>query len=478
MSAFFFTSFFTGFLADRILSLRAILVCAFVLRVTIFAAALWCADDYTVFYAKDSATYLQPAKELLATGRFSSEHLPEIMRTPGYPLFLTIGLKLGQVELVTILLQILLGCWTCYLVYATARHVFSQERSALYAALLFSVEPLSILYSCLLLSDTLFVFLLVASLNRLIGAWQGGRTVLWFGAAVALAGAVYTRPVGYFLPLVLTLILLLWAIVNQERKLLWQTAAFCLLTISLLGLWQVRNWWATGYGGFSTTSELVLYFYHSGAVKAQQQGVPFYQVVEQLGYYDSAVYFQQHPEQQSWTPGQRYAYLRNEGLRTLQQTPGVYAQVYLRGILVMLLDPGVVEYLRLFQQYRKSDRTLNVMAKQGIIAAARRVVGENPGLLFWGCWLGGLLLSFYGLSLLGLRGIPLRTNLPLLLLLSAGFYFVVVSGGIIAVSRFRAPLMPLLSIFAGQGLWQIGVWMRSKSLGRNPSGFALKTEAQ
>ncbi|MFN7927560.1 MAG: glycosyltransferase family 39 protein [Blastocatellia bacterium] len=455
-----------------------ILACAFALRVGVFAAALWCAKDYTIFYAKDSATYLLPATALLTTGTFSTEQRTEIMRTPGYPLLLLPGIKLGHVELITILLQILLSCGTCYLVYATARHVFQEERSAIFAALLFSLEPLSILHSVLLLSDTLFVFFVVAALNRLLCAWQEGHWANWVGAALALAGAVYTRPVGYFLPLVLTLVLMVWASVKRERKTLFRAAAFGLLTMSLLIAWQVRNWLATGYAGFSTTSELVLYFYHSGAVKAQQQGLPFYEVVEQLGYYDSAVYFRQHPDQQTWTPGRRYAYLRSEGLRTLQQSPGISAQLYTRGILVMLLDPGVVEYLRLFQQYRKSDRVMNVMAKQGMLAAAQRVIGENPKLIFFGGLLGGGLLGFYLLSWIGLGRVSLRTNFPLLILLSVGFYFIAVSGGLIAVSRFRLPLMPLLSIFAGQGISRCWDWAKRKNLGRNRTDFALKTESQ
>lgn len=449
--------------AGRLLSLRFILALAFALRLSVFLAALWYAKDYSVFYSKDTATYLQPAAELLVTGTFSTNGMPEIMRTPGYPLLLTIGLKLGQVEFITILLQILLSCLTCYLVYAIARRVFESDPAGICAAFLFSIEPLSILYSCLLLSDTLFVFLLVLALERLIRAYQQGQFSNWLFAALTLAGAVYTRPVGYFLPIGLAAVLGTWAIAKKDRKLLLATAVFCLITMSVLGIWQVRNKVAANYAGFSTTSEIVLYFYHAGAVIAQQQGRPFYEVVEQLGYYDSDLYLRKHPEQQDWSSGERYAYLRREGVKTLLQTPGLYTQIYARGILVMLLDPGVVEYLKLFQQYRKSDRLLNVMAKQGMLAAIERVVAENPSLILLGGGLGLLLLGFYSLSLNGLRRISLRANLPLMLLLGTCFYFIAVSGGIIAVSRFRAPLMPFISIFAGQGGIALWAWKSAKN---------------
>ena len=142
-----------------------VLALAFAIRVSVFAVALLCAKDFAVFHLKDTGTYLQPAAELLATGTFSTNGVPEIMRTPGYPLLLAIGLKLGHVEGVTILLQIMLSCLTCYLVYSIAKQVFEPERTAVCAAFLFSIEPLSVLHSCLLLSDTLFVFFLAAAAN-------------------------------------------------------------------------------------------------------------------------------------------------------------------------------------------------------------------------------------------------------------------------------------------------------------------------
>ena len=461
----------------KLFSLKAVLLLAFVLRLSVFVAALGWAKDYSVFYSKDSATYLQPAAELLATGTFSTNGVPEIMRTPGYPLLLTVGIKLGHVEWVTIFLQILLSCLTCYLVYSLARQIFSDSRAALYAAFLCSIEPLSVLYSCLLLSDTLFVFLITATLNSLLRACQQGQFRHWLYAAVALAAAVYTRPVGYFLPLVITVLFFIWAIVKRNRKLFVQSAVFCLLTMSMPGLWQVRNMLMTGYTGFSTTSEIVLYFYHAGAVKAQQESTPFYQVVEQLGYYDSSIYFRNHPDQQSWTPSQHYAYLRAEGFKTLAQAPILYSQVYARGILVMLFDPGVIEYLKLFKQYQKSGRLLNVMAKQGMIGAIQQAITNNPQVILWGGGLAVMLLSLYALSMIGLHGASPRSNLSINLLLSVCFYFIATSGGIVAVSRFRFPIMPCLCIFAGQGIFILLRWRQRKKLGPSPHRLALISHA-
>jgi hypothetical protein len=76
--------------------------------------------DITIFYTPDTASYVGPAMELLAHHRFFNAGAPEIVRTPGYPLLLVAGLRLGRLELVTITLQVLLSCVTVYMVYQAA----------------------------------------------------------------------------------------------------------------------------------------------------------------------------------------------------------------------------------------------------------------------------------------------------------------------------------------------------------------------
>lgn len=108
------------------------------------------------FYAPDTESYVKPAQELINHHRFYSEGTPEIVRTPGYPLLLTPGLALNRLWVVTLVVQIVLSSLTIYLVYRTAKTLFNSERASLIAATLYSVEPLSIIYTSLLLSETLF----------------------------------------------------------------------------------------------------------------------------------------------------------------------------------------------------------------------------------------------------------------------------------------------------------------------------------
>src|ERR1700719_117759 len=134
----------------------------FVLGLALFLRALFPVSGYlytrdaTIFYTPDTASYIVPARELVTHHRFFSDGAPELIRTPGYPLLLTAGLLLGRLELATIVLQILLNCLTVYMVYRTAGLLFESERIALIAASLYAIDPLSILFSSLLSTETLF----------------------------------------------------------------------------------------------------------------------------------------------------------------------------------------------------------------------------------------------------------------------------------------------------------------------------------
>jgi 4-amino-4-deoxy-L-arabinose transferase-like glycosyltransferase len=112
--------------------------------------------DVTIFYTPDTASYVAPARELVVHHQFFSDGSPEIIRTPGYPLLLTVGLVLGRLEFVTITLQVLLSCFTVFMVYRTADLLFESEEIAVIAAGLYAIDPLSILFASQLAAETLF----------------------------------------------------------------------------------------------------------------------------------------------------------------------------------------------------------------------------------------------------------------------------------------------------------------------------------
>lgn len=112
--------------------------------------------DPRAFTADDTDTYVQPAVMLLEHGRFSArDGSPEILRPPGYPLLLTIGVSAGEMTLVTIGVQILLGVGTVLGVAILARRLMpGSPRVAESSAGIHAVDPLLVVYPSLLLTET------------------------------------------------------------------------------------------------------------------------------------------------------------------------------------------------------------------------------------------------------------------------------------------------------------------------------------
>lgn len=432
--------------------LKLVLLLAFLLRCSIALSALLLLHDPTAYHAKDTGSYLQPALELVAAGSFTTYGAPELFRTPGYPLLLSLGVWLGHVEFITITLQILLSCATTYFVFLLARELFADARIATWSAFAYSLEPISIISSNWLLSDTLFTFLLAAALFCLIRFVKAGQPIFLGLSAIIYALAVYVRPIGYFLPLALAAVLLVWAIVKREKKLLAYAVAFGLLSFAFIGAWQLRNKAETGYAGFSAAVDYNLYFHQVAALKAKEQRVPFYQVMDELGFYSREKYLSKNPEQQTWSLAQQYEFMRSEGVKATWRDPLVAANVYLHGLVISLFDPGASEYLRLFRLYPQSGKILNGVVSEGIIATTIKLVATNPLLSILTGLLGMMLLTYYTLTFIGLKSGTTQFNLPMWLLLTTGIYLLALSGGTIAASRFRLPVMIVVCILTGQGL--------------------------
>ena len=430
--------------------LRFVLLLAFLLRTAIFGAAYFFLRDNTAFYAKDTWSYLQPAMELITAGSFTAFGEPELFRTPGYALFLSVGLLFGHVEFITIALQILLSCATIYLVFRIAMELFDDERTATWGALAYSLEPLSIIYCSWLLSETLFAAMFAAALLCLLKfVRQRLRShLLW--AAILFVATAYVRPIGYILPLVVTIVLLLWSVAKREWELTKPALIFCLLSFMLLGAWQIRNYRQTGYAGFSIAADYNLYFHQVAALQASAERRPFYEVMDEMGFYDREKYFQAHPEQRSWSLARRCEYMRHKAIQVLSRAPLSFARIYLRGLTILMFDPGAAEYLRLFRLYPRSGHLQNTVVGEGLTSTVVGIVTKQPLLFALSALFGLWLLVIYALALWGLKGQPF--TLPLILLLTTGLCQLALSGGTLASGRFRMPVMIVVCILAGQGL--------------------------
>jgi 4-amino-4-deoxy-L-arabinose transferase-like glycosyltransferase len=252
---------------ERVAVLTLIIEIALALRVVAADLVEWYArSKKTLCIFPDTDIYWYLARMIRAGEPFEVTYwgnLPHFaLRTPGYPLFLAGCQALfGERTLVVRLAQAMLGALTVWLVYKlTARLTGATSWViALSAAVLAAIDPYSVVTSALILSEAVFIPLMLASLWGLAVIWPSGKeapTKRWrlpaIGAGLAFGAAVLVRPSWtLFVPATL----LAWLVVSASGKRLIAfkgTVVILLAASAVMAPWWIRN--ARVFGRFVPTA--------------------------------------------------------------------------------------------------------------------------------------------------------------------------------------------------------------------------------
>lgn len=444
---------------DSTRSVWLVLAVAIGLRLAVPFLGWAVARPAPLWHEPDTAGYLTAAEQLIHTGKLGTDDQPEIVRTPGYPLLLAVGIAVGQVNAVTIALQIVLGCLTVWLVYAAALSMFERRQVALVGAWFCACEPLSILYASKLLSETLFTTLIAAALWLLARDARRPTWLMLLGAALFVAAAAFVRPIAYFLPGWLALLLFFAGWSSLRWRSLARAAAFFAVAMLPPAAWQVRNYRVAGYANFSAISDVNLYYYEAVPVLAAERGLDMRELPglqAELGFHDEAAYLRRHPDQRSWSPAQRFAWLRGEAARVLLAHPLTAFRVHSAGILHTLTDSGRNAYTHFFGLERDSRQARQ--PPQSIVARLISAVRRKPLVLLIHALLALALVIYLGLAVAGLATSAVRRSPATWPALAIGIYMLLMSGGPAGYHRFRLAFVPVVSLLAANG------WLAAKAI--------------
>ncbi len=185
----------------------------------------------------DAAAYVEAGRELFATGQIRS---PVIM--PLYPIFV----HLTGAGAATRLVEILISAATVVLVWRLAIAVLDDRRAGLLAAALTALYPHFVFFSIAGLTETLYIFILVAAML----AFYRER---WLLASVLVVLSILTRPA---LDLLAPLLVLSFALFVHRRPP--REAARRLLQYAAVYLALMAPWWAHNYAKYDTFVRLSL----------------------------------------------------------------------------------------------------------------------------------------------------------------------------------------------------------------------------
>ena len=434
---------------QRMREVRTAPVAALALRLILMIAAFFLTGT-SVMTQGDTASYLNSGRNLILHGAFSAASLPEIDRTPGYPLFAELTGMLWDNVLLTVAAQILISLASLLLVHRIANRIFPNRSAGVVAAWLYAIEPLSIVYTVRLMPETFFVFLLLLTVDRILSFQSNGKPVELVFAGLSLAAATYVRPVSYYLVLALAVGVACTA--QKQLRLWWKVPAVLLaVVIPALAAWQIRNAMETGYNGFSSIVEKNLYFFQSAEVTAGNQHISLESEQQQLGYPEDKYYLAAHPEQSEWTQAQRLHFMRRQSIQILEAHPILYLRTHFAGVALVAFTPCATEPLQLLGAYPADGVMPHRILNEGVAASAKRIIFAHPLVAAVMAMLEAFLLLLYAFAIRGCLATG-NNRSATLTLIGIVVYFLLISGGAQAVGRYRLPAMPELCILAAGGI--------------------------
>jgi len=338
-------------------------------------------------FMPDTPTYVEPGVNLIEKGVFAAFGKDgkinyEVIRTPGYPIFLAFLNRTLKCSFDTIiLLQILLITFAGYLVYKAAYEL--DKKIALLAAFIFLFDLPVTMTSLLLLSESLYTVFMAIFMYLFLKYLRTRNVYTLIFSAAALVAATYIRPISYYLGFCMAAGLLFSLPAVNFKKAIAHCLIFLIAFYSLTGIWNYRNYIRTGDAEFSII----------GKQDLQNMGLP-------------------------------HKYAREIRSKDIKMSPVLYytAQAA-ESINIFFTRPGTLKYLR--------SLPIKILSK----------IYGYPWVVFW---IIGLFFARY----------DKLTHLFMLLTILYFMAVSVVGVGLCVGSRFRVPVMPMISVLSAAG-WMV-----------------------
>jgi 4-amino-4-deoxy-L-arabinose transferase-like glycosyltransferase len=412
----------------------------------------------------DSTDYAVLTQNLWQHGTFSSSLsmplIPESFRLPGYPFFLYLFQFLPFPFIVAIIVQIAMGAATATLVYLFGKK-FLSEKAGLIGALLFAIEPTSVLFSITIMSDTIFVFTLLLGIYLLLHKTKTlwGAIAVGFFAGILFGYAVLVRVIAQYLAVFLIAAYLL---INRKNLRPWRRttaklAVFVLAIILVMLPWALRNervfntytLSSTPYINFTQYNLVYFYAYKNNVSKEVAQHV----------YADRIPY----PLDSFW-----FRSLINEEIFKQEMKEGLhgnivpYAMFHLVKTLPFFLNDGLRDINRMIGFFPPPVSVVNftdLLLQRNVRGVIDYLKTPQPDL--WMLLIGSTVWVLISILSIGyaLYAVIARQKNVWFVLFALGviFYFGVLSSPVIQ-PRYRmpaAPFMLLLSAEAGLMLYSL-----------------------
>lgn len=212
---------------------------------------------------RDSLTYIQAAKNMLAHGTYSIGYTlpptPDSFRTPLYPLLLIPFVKFGISWYVLAAIQAVAMSFAAGFAFLLGRNLFS-ERIAFWGAMFFAVEPFSALIGNQIMTEAFFSLLFITALYSFALYTRDVQAKHLIGGACALAFAALLKQFALFFGIFIPVAFFMSGARPRQWKIFIAALA---VFVGVLSPWLIRNRVTLHTWGFSSQSGYNLYAYNA-----------------------------------------------------------------------------------------------------------------------------------------------------------------------------------------------------------------------
>ena len=395
---------------------------ALAIRAAVFFVAL---PDPQRFFTLDAVQYMALARDL-PSGYFepTSALWPiGLSRTPVYPFFAGALTALGGGSVVPVIVaQIGLSLAAVLLTYVLAARLLGP-RATPHCALMMALDPATAIYCCLLQPESLFTVLVVLGLLSWLKALETSARGHAVAAGLLTGLAVLCRPIGLFLPIPFGVVA---AFSAGRSRLRLGTMAFAAFLFPVGG-WMVRNAIYTGVPLLSTIEGENLLNYRAAGALAEDGGQGLDEARARL-----AIELRERGDA-SGNPAETSRAKSRLAFEVLRQHPWGALRSAAAGMLHLAAGNGMT----LLSTLRGDPEP-------------ERIDGPGEGALQ--IFLSALLALWYLGAALAVRDLWRLKEWGALIVCGAFIlYFLLISAGPEANTRFRVPITPFLAVLTGFG---------------------------
>lgn len=388
----------------------------------------------------------------------------DTFRTPGYPLFIALFYALfGEAPWVVLLSQAFVDLATMYVIFKIGQLVFT-ERVGLIAAALFACDTNTMFATTTLLTETLFVCVLMTGLYCYLRALLRFELASACFGGLLLALATLIRPVAEYFFVILIVFALVWMTGTVKSRL--KTAAILSLAFALaIAPWAYRNYALYDTPSLSSIQGENLLFWQVTYVRTWETGrtpedieAEFRAEAASRGYVDGG------------NPFTNAAIAQEIAVEYITSHPLVYGSRLMTGILhtfTNLGTGGIVKTLGFTPTYLPPEVMFSSESELHLVS--RFFATKTPLEIAIGMLVLAMLIAHYSAFALGAVTLLASRRFAILILFCIAIAYFAVTSGPIGLARFRLPVTPLYLLVGSVFIEHLLQRIRARSAAQLPA---------